>query len=42
MSEKYLVQAQSQTKSSGVKLPELYSVSKSLHPNIQLEKTLSP
>ena len=37
-SERYLVQTQSQTKSSGVKLPEVHGVSKSLDPNIQPEK----
>ena len=37
-SERYLVQMQSQTKSSGIKLPEVHGVSKSLDPNIQPEK----
>ena len=37
-SERYLVQTQSQTKSSGMKLPEVHGVSKSLDPNIQLKK----
>ena len=37
--DKYVVQTQSQTKSSGMKLPEVYGVSKSLDPNIQPEKT---
>ena len=33
--ERYLVQMQSQTKSSGIKLPEVHGVSKSLDPNIK-------
>ena len=37
-SERYLVQTQSQTKCSGIKLPEVHGVSKSLDSNIQLEK----
>ena len=37
-SERYLVQTQSQMKSSGVKLPEVHGMIKSLDPNIQLEK----
>ena len=37
-SERYLVQTQSQNKSSGVKLPDIHGVSKSLDPNIQPEK----
>ena len=42
-SEKYLVQMQSQTKSSGVRLPEVHSVSKNLEPDIQPEKqTMKP
>ena len=36
--EKYLVQTWSQTKSSGIKLPEVHGVSKNLNPNIQPEK----
>ena len=36
--EKYLVQMQSQTKSSGIKLREIHGVSKNLDPNIQPEK----
>ena len=42
-SERYLVQMQSETKSSGVKLLEIPGVSKSLDPNIQSEKqTIKP
>ena len=43
-SEGYLVQTRSQTKSTGLKLPEVHGVSKGLDPNIQLEKNklLSP
>ena len=37
-SEKYLVQPWSQTKSSGIKLPEVHCVSKNLDLNIQPEK----
>ena len=37
-SEKYLVQMQSQTRSSGIKLPEVHDVSKNLDPSIQPEK----
>ena len=37
-SEKYLVQMQSQMKSSGIKLPEVHGVSKNVDPNIQSEK----
>ena len=37
-SERYLVQTQSQTKSSGIKLLEVHGVSKNLDPNIQQEK----
>ena len=37
-SERYLVQMQSQTKSSGVKLPKVHGASKNLDPNIQSEK----
>ena len=41
--ERYLVQMQSQTKSSGIKLQEVYDVSKNLDPNIQPEKwTIRP
>ena len=36
--EKYLVQMQSQTKSSGVNLPEVHGVSKNFDPNILPEK----
>ena len=36
--EKYLVQTWSQRKSSGIKLPEVHGMSKSLDPNIQPEK----
>ena len=37
-SERYFVQMQSQTRSSGIKLWEVHGVSKSLDPNIQPEK----
>ena len=37
-SEKYLLQMQSQTRSSGITLPEVHGVSKNLDPNIQPEK----
>ena len=40
-SERYLVQTQSQTKSSGIKLPEVHGVSKNLDPNIQPEKQIT-
>ena len=40
-SERYLGQTQSQAKSSGIKLPEVHSVSKSLDPNIQPEKQVA-
>ena len=36
--ERYFIQTQSQTKSTGIKLPEVHGVSESLDPNIQLEK----
>ena len=36
--EKYLVQTQSQAKSSGIKLLEVHGLSKGLNPNIQPEK----
>ena len=35
---KYLVQTRSQTKSSGIKLPEVHRIGKNLDPNIILEK----
>ena len=38
--EKYLVQMQSQTKSSGIKLLEVHGVTKSLDPNIQPENRI--
>ena len=38
--EKYLVQAQSQAKSSGIKLLEIHGLSKGLDPIIQPEKQL--
>ena len=42
-SERYLVQIQPQTKSSGVKLLEVHGVSKNLNPNIQPEiQTIKP
>ena len=37
-SVRYLVQIQSQEKSSGMKLPEVHGISKSLDPNIQPDK----
>ena len=37
-SEKYLIQTQSQTKSSGIKLQDIHGVSKNLDSNIQPEK----
>ena len=40
-SAKYLVQTWSQAKSSGIKLPEVHAVSKSLDPNIQPEKQVA-
>ena len=36
--EKYLVQTWSQTKSSGIKLPEVHGMSKNLDPNVIPEK----
>ena len=36
--ERYLVQMSSQTKSSGVKLPEVHGIRKNLDPNILPEK----
>ena len=38
-SVKYLVQKQSQAKSSGIKLPEVHGISKGLDPNIKLRKS---
>ena len=35
---KYLIQTRSQTKSSGIKLPEVHSLGKNLHPNLNPEK----
>ena len=35
---KYLIQMQSQAKSSGIKLPEVYGVKKNLDPNQRPEK----
>ena len=40
-SARYLVQTQSQAKSSGIKLPEAHSISRSLDLNIQLEKQVA-
>ena len=40
MSENYLVQTQSLTRSSGIKLPEVHGVSKNLDPNIQPQKQI--
>ena len=43
MSEGYFVQTQSQTRSCGVKLPNVHGVSKSLDPDInQKSKILGP
>ena len=36
--DKYLIQMQSQAKSSGIKLLEVHGVRKSLDPNLRLEK----
>ena len=36
--DKYLVQTRSQSKSSGIKLPEVYGVEKGINPHIQPEK----
>ena len=36
--ENYLVQTQSQTRSSGIKLPVVHGVGKNLDPNIKPEK----
>ena len=36
--EIYIVQTRSQTKTSGIKLPEIHDIGKSLHPNIKPEK----
>ena len=36
--EKYLVQTQSQARSSGIKLPEVHGMGKNLDPNIKPEK----
>ena len=41
--DKYLVQTRSQSKSSGVKLPEVHRVDKDINPHVQPEKqTLKP
>ena len=40
-SERYLVQMWSQTKSIGIKLPEVHGVSKNLDPNIQPEMQIT-
>ena len=37
-SKKYLIQTRSQTKSSGIKLPEVHGVGKNLDPNLKTEK----
>ena len=39
-SGRYLVQIQSQAKSSGIKLPEVHGIGKGLDPNIQPEKQI--
>ena len=39
-SGRYLVQTQSQTKSSGIKVPEIHGIGKGLDPNIQPEKQI--
>ena len=36
--EKYLIQTRSQTKSSGIKLPEVHGMGKNLDPNLKPEK----
>ena len=36
--DKYLIQTHSQAKSSGIKLPEVHGVEKSLNPNLRPEK----
>ena len=36
--EKYLIQTRSQTKSSGIKLPEVHGVGKNLNSNLKPEK----
>ena len=36
--EKYLIQTRSQTRSSGIKLPEVHSMGKNLDPNLKPEK----
>ena len=36
--DKYLIQTYSQVKSSGIKLPEVHGVEKSLNPNLRSEK----
>ena len=38
---KYVIQTQSQVKSSGIKLPEVHGIGKSLDPNIQPEKQVA-
>ena len=38
--ERYLVEAQTQAKSSGIKLPQVCGIGKSLDPNIQPEKQI--
>ena len=38
--EKYLVQTQTQTKSSGIKLPEIHGVRRNLDPNILPENNI--
>ena len=40
-SGKYLVQIWSQAKSSGIKLPDVHGIGKSLDPNIQPEKQVA-
>ena len=40
-SERYLVQMWSQTKSSGIKLPDAHSVSQNFNPNIKPEKQIT-
>ena len=38
---KYLVQTQSQAKSSGIKLPDVQGISKGIDPNVESEKQIT-
>ena len=40
MEDKYLVQTRSQSKSSGIKLPEVHKVDKGINPHVQPEKQI--